>query len=285
MTGAAANHHPKEIAGKIFDQMARSRDTASQVALGGLRIAGVPYGVAEDHYPVEFMAALLTSETSKPGERGEVHFGVPRDEHPGGTAQRAGVGREFYAVKRRRARAIGFGLAAIKNVGAQRDYVNPEPPREAVAKEGKQGFGSLWEFCDRVDLRLLNKRVLESLIKAGANGRVRAARTGGRGAGTRRLNGLRSRRRTRAAGQSGLFGSIFDAEDAPAAKSEAVALPPAPDWDEHTRLQNEKEVLGFFVSGHPLDKYAEKLRKPERGGHGDGHRDEARAAELSGRPE
>jgi DNA polymerase-3 subunit alpha len=63
-----------------------------------------------------------------------------------------------------------------------------------------------------------------------------------------------------AAGQSGLFGSIFDADDTPAASRENEALPPAPDWDEHTRLQNEKEVLGFFVSGHPLDKYREKLR-------------------------
>jgi DNA polymerase-3 subunit alpha len=63
-----------------------------------------------------------------------------------------------------------------------------------------------------------------------------------------------------AAGQSGLFGGIFDADDTPAAGREVEALPPAPDWDEHTRLQNEKEVLGFFVSGHPLDRYREKLR-------------------------
>jgi DNA polymerase III subunit alpha len=61
-----------------------------------------------------------------------------------------------------------------------------------------------------------------------------------------------------AAGQHGLFG-IFDADE-PAARRESEALPPAPEWDEHTRLQNEKEVLGFFVSGHPLDKYREKLR-------------------------
>jgi DNA polymerase-3 subunit alpha len=63
-----------------------------------------------------------------------------------------------------------------------------------------------------------------------------------------------------AAGQHGLFGGIFDGDDAPAAGREAEPLPPAADWDEHTRLQNEKEVLGFFVSGHPLDRYREKLR-------------------------
>jgi len=63
-----------------------------------------------------------------------------------------------------------------------------------------------------------------------------------------------------AAGQHGLFGGIFDSDSSTPQNDESEALPPAPDWDEHTRLQNEKEVLGFFVSGHPLDKYREKLR-------------------------
>jgi len=63
----------------------------------------------------------------------------------------------------------------------------------------------------------------------------------------------------KAAGQHGLFG-IFDSDVLPAAGSKAEALPNAPEWDEHTRLQNEKDVLGFFVSGHPMDKYREKLR-------------------------
>jgi len=131
--------------------------------------------------------------------------------------------------------------------------------RESLRKEGKQGFASLWEFCDKVDLRLLNKRVLESLIKAGAmdafgpRGQVAAALD-------KAIERAQKTQKDAAAGQSGLFASIFDAEDAPAAKQEAEALPAAPDWDEHTRLQHEKEVLGFFVSGHPLDKYREKLR-------------------------
>jgi DNA polymerase-3 subunit alpha len=63
----------------------------------------------------------------------------------------------------------------------------------------------------------------------------------------------------KAAGQSGLFG-IFDSDITPAAGNKVEALPNVADWDEHTRLQNEKEVLGFFVSGHPMDKYREKLR-------------------------
>ena len=65
--------------------------------------------------------------------------------------------------------------------------------------------------------------------------------------------------RDAAAGQHELFG-IFDEGPTGGTSSQEEALPTAPDWDEHTRLQNEKDVLGFFVSGHPLDKYREKLR-------------------------
>ena len=65
--------------------------------------------------------------------------------------------------------------------------------------------------------------------------------------------------RDAAAGQHGLFG-IFDADLSHRRASSEDALPSVAEWDEHTRLQNEKEVLGFFVSGHPLDKYREKLR-------------------------
>src|SRR5208283_1580044 len=151
-----------------------------------------------------------------------------------------------------------FGLAAIKNVG-HNAIVSIRGAREALRGEGKQGFSSLWEFCERVDLRLLNKRVLESLIKAGAmdafgrRGQVMATLD-------KAIERAQKTQKDAAAGQHGLFGGIFDGDDMPAASRESAALPPAPDWDEHTRLQNEKEVLGFFVSGHPLDKYREKLR-------------------------
>jgi DNA polymerase III subunit alpha len=100
---------------------------------------------------------------------------------------------------------------------------------------------------------------LESLIKAGAmdafgrRGQLFAALD-------KAMERAQKSQKDAAAGQSGLFGGIFDGDDSPATNSESDALPPAPDWDEHTRLQNEKEVLGFFVSGHPLDKYREKLR-------------------------
>jgi DNA polymerase-3 subunit alpha len=105
----------------------------------------------------------------------------------------------------------------------------------------------------------MNKRVLESLCKAGAldsfgpRARVFAALD-------KAIERAQKSQKDAASGQHGLFG-MFDEPNPTASSSDNdAALPPAPDWDEHLRLQNEKEVLGFFVSGHPLDKYRQKLR-------------------------
>ncbi len=117
-------------------------------------------------------------------------------------------------------------------------------------------FKSFWEFCEKVDLRLMNKRVIESLIKAGAldslgtRGQLMAAVD-------KAMERAQKAQRDAEQGQSGLFG-LFD--ETPARGRDGDDLPAAADWEESERLANEKEVLGFFVSGHPLDKYAEKLR-------------------------
>ena len=259
MAGAAANHHPKDVAGTIFDLMAQfagygfNKSHAAAYALLAYHTAWL-----KTHYPVEFMAALLTSETSKP-ENVVKYISECREMNIPVVPPSVQVSdANFTPVRTDAGEAIGFGLAAIKNVG-HNAIVSIHAAREALRAEGKQGFSSLWEFCDKVDLRLLNKRVLESLIKAGAmdsfgpRGQVSAALD-------KAIERAQKSQKDAAAGQSGLFGNIFDADLTPAESKESEALPPAPDWDEHTRLQNEKEVLGFFVSGHPLDKYREKLR-------------------------
>jgi len=257
MTGAAAKKFPKDTAGRLFDLMEQfagygfNKSHSAAYALLAYHTAWL-----KTHYPVEFMAALLTSETSKPenvvkyiSECREMGIPVVPPNVQMSDAN-------FTPVRTATSEAIGFGLAAIKNVG-HNAIVSVLAAREALKAEGRSGFASLWEFCEKVDLRLLNKRVLESLIKAGAmdafgpRGQVFAALD-------KAMERAQKSQKDLAAGQHGLFG-IFDADE-PAAKTQAEALPTAPDWDEHTRLQNEKEVLGFFVSGHPLDKYREKLR-------------------------
>ncbi len=263
MEGAAENKHPKAVAGTIFDLMAKFAEygfNKSHSAAYALLAYHTAY--LKTHYPVEFMAALLTSETSKPenvvkyiSECKEMGIAVvPPDVQVSLASFTPSV---IDLPTGEKTEAIRFGLAAIKNVG-HNAIESVLAARWALQAEGKSGFASLWEFCETVDLRLMNKRVLESLIKAGAmdsfgkRASVMAALDGA-------IERAQKAQKDKAAGQSGLFfGGIFD-EEVPAA-GKVEALPNAPEWDEHTRLQNEKEVLGFFVSGHPMDKYREKLR-------------------------
>jgi DNA polymerase-3 subunit alpha len=254
LAGAAERKFPKGAAGEIFDQMAKfagygfNKSHSAAYSLLAYHTAWL-----KTHYPVEFMAALLTSETSKPenvvkyiSECREMNIAVvpPDVQVSAATFTPAGD-------------AIRFGLAAIKNVG-HNAIESIITARAALQAEGKPGFDSLWEFCEKVDLRLMNKRVLESLAKAGAldafgpRGQVMAALD-------KCIERAQKSQKDAAAGQHGLFG-MFDDQPAAAAKGGAEPLPPAPNWDEHTRLQNEKDVLGFFVSGHPMDRYREKLR-------------------------
>ncbi len=168
MAGAASLKHPKDIAGNIFDLMAKfaeygfNKSHSAAYALLAYHTAWL-----KTHYPVEFMAALLTSETSKP-ENVVKYISECREMNIPVVPPNVQISdANFTPVTVEAGEAIGFGLAAIKNVG-HNAIVSIIEARKALRAEGKQGFASLWEFCDKVDLRLLNKRVLESLIKAGA---------------------------------------------------------------------------------------------------------------------
>ncbi len=145
-------------------------------------------------------------------------------------------------------KAIRFGLAAVRNVGHNAiDSI--------IAGRTELGrYRSLFEFCEKVDLRLLNKRVLESLIKSGAMDSL------GRRAQLmtvidRAIERAQKVQRDVESGQHGLFG-VFQEEET---QNRNDQLPNVPDWDEHTRLAAEKEILGFFITGHPLGRYLDKL--------------------------
>jgi DNA polymerase-3 subunit alpha len=246
--GAAARGHNKNAVGEIFEQMAKFSEYGFNKSHSAA-YALVAYQTAylKTHYPVEFMAALLTSETSKPenvvkyiGECKEMGIRVePPDVQTSG-AQFTPHGD-----------AIRFGLAAVKNVGGNAI----ESILKARAEVGGR-FKSFWEFCEKVDLRVMNSRVIQSLIKAGALDSL-----GGRASLMKAVDKAMERaqraQKDAAQGQTGLFG-LFD--EGPKTARGDDDLPLAADWEESERLANEKEVLGFFVSGHPLDKYAEKLR-------------------------
>src|SRR5205807_2284451 len=139
--------------------------------------------------------------------------------------------------------AIRYGLAAIKHVG--------ESAMEAAIRERERGgdFISLQDFCSRLDSRIANRKMLESLVKGGAFdflGRDRAelfARI------DEALTASAAAQRDRVAGQV----SLFDETTAPTTSRKRLIVP----WSEHEKLSYEKELLGFYVSGHPLDAYVD----------------------------
>ncbi len=195
------------------------------------------------HYPVDFMAALLTSETGNTAkvvkyinECREMKIEVlpPDVNHSDWSFTPDGE-------------AIRFGLGAVKNLG--------QSAVEAICRaRGEVGrFTSLHQFCEKADLGSVNRRMIESLIKAGAMDSLEGTRSqkfavveGAMEAGARA-------QRDRESGQGGLFGEMLIDEP------HEVALPKVPDWTDKEKLAGEKELLGFWVTGHPLDRYSDKV--------------------------
>jgi DNA polymerase-3 subunit alpha len=249
MQGAAERKFSKDKAGHIFDLMAQfagygfNKSHAAAYALVAYHTAYL-----KTHYPVQFMAALLTSVTSKTedvvkyiAESREMGIEVlAPDVHESAST--------FTPIITPEGDKIRFGLSAVKNVGGN--------AIGSIVEARKAGhFKSIFDLCEKVDLRLLNKRVGESLIKSGAMDSL------GRRAQLmevldKAMEQAQKSARDRDAGQHGLFG-IF--EEANPAASAADQLPNVPDWEESVRLANEKEILGFWISGHPLDKYQDKI--------------------------
>ncbi|HEY6293522.1 MAG TPA: DNA polymerase III subunit alpha [Terriglobia bacterium] len=248
LAGARQNGVPDAKARKLYEQIEQfagygfNKSHSAAYALVAYRTAYL-----KTHYPVEFMASMLTAEIGNP-DKLTFYLGECRD--MGIEILPPDVNssdRTFTASQTASGLGIRFGLTAIKNVG--------EAAIESVLEARKQlgRFDNLFQFCENVDLRLMNKRVIESLIKAGALDSLGVHRA-------RLLAGLdraielgQARQRASAGGQVGLFGG---AEPEPV---RAVTLPDVPEWSEAERLAGEKEVLGFFVTGHPLEKYRSQM--------------------------
>jgi DNA polymerase-3 subunit alpha len=245
VTGAAQRSYPPRKIEKIFDLMAQfagygfNKSHSAAYALLAYHTAYL-----KTHYPVEFMAALLTSVT---GNTDDVVKYINECREMGMPVEPPDINVSD-ANFTPHGSAIRFGLAAVKNVGHN-------AIESIVAGRKKLGrYSSIYEFCETVDLRLLNKRVLESLIKSGAmdglgrRGQLMAVLD-------RAIDRALKTQRDAESGQHGLFG-VFQQDETTEQKE---SLPDTPDWDEHVRLANEKEILGFFITGHPLEKYRDKL--------------------------
>lgn len=198
------------------------------------------------HYPLEFMASLLTSEVNDT-DKVMAHIGECRER--GLTVQPPDInlsGIDFTVADQ----AIRFGLAAVKNVG--RGAV------EAIIQAREEGgpFSGLHDLCERVDLRKVNRRVLESLIKCGAFDSTEAHRAQLMAVLDEALEHGQKTRRDSDAGQS----SIFDLMGG-GAEAAAPELPGVPPWREADRLSYEKEAIGFYITGHPLSDYQTEIKR------------------------
>ena len=243
--GSVQRGFPEKKVGHLFDlmeQFAGYGFNKSHSAAYALLAYHTAY--LKTHYPVEFMAALLTSVT---GNTDDVVKYINECREMGIAVEPPDINVSDANFTPHGA-AIRFGLAAVKNVGH-----NAIESIVAARKELGR-FKSIYEFCEKVDLRLLNKRVLESLIKGGAMDSL-GRRAQLMAVLDRAMDHAQKTQRDAESGQHGLFG-VFQQD---AEHPQESRLPETPDWDEHTRLSNEKEILGFFITGHPLERYREKL--------------------------
>lgn len=247
VAGAVKKGIEGEIAGKIFDLMeyfAGYGFNKSHSAAYALLAYQTAYLKA--HYPVEFMTALLTSVMESKDRvpfyveecRQRGIFILPPDVNESG---------ESFLVSGNK---IRFGLAAIKQVGAQ--------AIQAIIAERQNGiFHSLQEFCERVDLSHVNRRVMENLIKAGAFSSVPGSRA-------QLLEILHicmeqgiSHQRQKNSSQI----SLFDLTGQKTSGNPPITLPQARDFTENEVLAMEKEILGIYLSGHPLAEYQQVIKE------------------------
>jgi len=251
LVGCRANEVDGKKAERIWDLIEKFAGygfNKSHAACYGLVAYQTAYFKA--NHPVEFMAALLTSEMEKTDKivqyMEECRSMGLRVEAPDVNVS----GARFTVA----AQVIHFGLAAIKNVGGA--------AIESIVKTREQDgrFVSLADFCARVDLRLVNRRVAESLIKAGAFDSLGSTRAGLLSGLDQAMEGGQRSQRDREVGQASLFESLAGPKATPAAPArDAGAL--VPEWSREELLAGEKEVLGFYLSGHPLDEYRDLTQR------------------------
>ena len=247
MEGALAKGIARESAKKIFDLMEKfggygfNKSHSAAYALIAYQTAYL-----KAHYPVAFMAALLTSEMNSVD--GVVKY-ISECRNHGIDILPPDINDSAKAFAVCEAK-IRFGLVAVKNVG--------ESAIEAIVEaRGGGRFPSLFDFCSRVELKKVNKRVIESLICCGAFDSTGEFRSRMHAALEDALEYGQRIQREKSDPQMGLFDM---GSDEPVAINQPT-LPEIDEWEEKQMLAGEKEALGFYVSGHPLNRHEEILEK------------------------
>ena len=255
MNGAERNGYKRETAQRIWDDVLEFASYAfNKSHSAGYAILVMQTAWLKAHYPHEYMAAVLTSYTGKTEKI--VHY-VSACRHDGIPVLPPDVnesGREFTAT----AEGVRFGLAGIRGVG--------EGVADAIIEERERGgaFKNLHDFVDRVDSSQANRRVIEALIKAGAfdaSGYPRRQLMSfvDKNNPENIIDAAVKRQKDRAAGQTSLFDVFGDVEGS--GFEVVVPEPDGQEWDRHMKLSAERDVLGIYVSDHPLRPFEYALAK------------------------
>ena len=263
---AKVNNIPAAKANQIFDLLEKfagygfNKSHAAAYAIVAYQTAYL-----KANYPVEFLCAMMTNDMSDTEKLSEYikeanSMGIevlPPDVNesqvtfaPGAATSAASSSNGNGHAPPDTHSAIRFGLAAIKGIG--------EVAVQAILKARNETghFHTLFEMCERVDGRSVNRKVLEALIKSGACDCFGQNRATLYSQIERTLARAASVIADRQCGQSSLFGTF---EESSSRKTESIAA--LPEWSEHEMLAHEKELLGFYVTGHPLTPYVPILEK------------------------
>jgi DNA polymerase-3 subunit alpha len=259
LKGCAERSVPEKRAKKIWDHMEQFAGYGFNKSHSAA-YAWLAYqtGYFKANYPAFFMAALLTSERANTERMvsyiGECHELAIRVLPP--DVNQSDI---FFTVVRTEAADVAggglndirFGLAAIKNVG--------EGAVEAILRARRDGaFRSLFDFGERIDMKAVNRRVVESFVKSGSFDSLDPRRAALFAGIDRAMEAGQKQQRDREQGQVSLFGILGDASDAAPASQR---IPDTAEWSEGERLGFEKESLGFFITGHPLERFRAELRQ------------------------
>lgn len=246
--GCIANGIDEKTANKIYDEMidfakyAFNKSHAAAYAVVSYQTAWLKY-----YYPVEFMAALMTSVIDNPGKVSEYIY----------TCRQLGIeilppdinkGEGSFSVDNGN---IRYGLAAIKSIG--------RPVIDAIIAErnARGEFKNLKDFIERLSGKEVNKRTIESFIKSGAFDSLGGTRKQFMVIYVKILDQVNQERKYSMTGQLSLFDMVDDDQKA----EFDIPLPPVGEYEKETKLAFEKEVLGIYLSGHPMEEYKEKWKK------------------------
>jgi len=247
LEGAKENKLDPKKAGAVFDLMEKfaaygfNKSHSAAYALIAFQTAYL-----KAHFPVEFMAALLTEDMDNTDK---VIKNIAEVRTMGIDILPPDI-NESHRSFTVHEKAMRFGLGAVKGVGS----AALESILESRTRDGE--FTSIFDFCDQVDLRKVNKKVLEALIKCGAFDSMGGHRAQFMAALEEVMEGAQKRQREKAEGQAALFGH----EEIISQRGNGYgSLPTVEKWPEKGRLTYEKEALGFYISGHPLARHAETI--------------------------